>query len=445
MHNEAAALKSRHQLAAPKCTRLDSLIADAKALAVDVISQTGGHLQPISGEAVVGHYTGGKRRLFQQALDDIRQFGLQPEDARVRMFIKADKSHDDEVKAPRAIQYRSKRYALAWARYVHPMEQALYSFMDWTGTPICAKSRNMKERANDLVRKGEMFADPWYLCLDHSKFDAHVTKDLLKVESTFYQHLFAGRSRERVRHLMSMQFINSGCTRHGTVFKTPGTRMSGDQNTALGNTALNVLILGSWLKNIKHTLYVDGDDSVAIIEANDRANLPDLHITMNSMCMETKLEAETGDISQVEFCQTRPVLTQEGWRMVRNPHRVLSRAGWSCDWMAPSTISRWVRSVGLCELVMGRGVPILQTLGEKMVEAGCGKYILTDKHHQARVLQHSIERAQAIAITMETRLWFERAWGIDPATQIAIEATLNVEVIGRGTPEFEEFPYARVP
>lgn len=443
VHNEVSALVCRHQLTAPKCTMSKELDAQARALADEVLEQAGvEYLEPSTRGEIVNHYHGGKRRIFERARESLEVDGIKPDDAKVRMFIKADKYHEPEVKAPRAIQYRSKRYGLEWARYVHPVEKALYATVDWTGTRVCAKGRNLKERAEDLKAKSDAFDDPLYLCLDHSKFDAHVTQDLLKVESRFYQRLFAGSDRKKVRKLMRLQLVNRGVTKSGTRYKTEGTRMSGDQNTALGNTALNIMILRVWLKGVKSSIYVDGDDSVVVIERRDRDKLPPLKETMAAMCMETKIEV-TDVFEEVDFCQSRPVLTSEGWRLVRNPLRVLARAGWCVYGMPNSLLNRWVRSVGLCEQVTGRGVPILQALGEKMASAGAGAYLVTDKHWDAKQLQHTVERVRSIPVTPETRCSFERAWGISPADQVVIEDTLSVEVCGRVELFGNEFPYDR--
>lgn len=443
VHNEVAALVCRHQLDAPKCTMVKELDEQASILAAAVLEQAGIEaLDPATRGDIVNHYSGGKKKLFQRAKESLDVEGIHVDDAKIRMFIKADKYHEPEVKAPRAIQYRSKRYALEWARFVHPIEKVLYATVDWTETRSCAKGRNLKERAQDLLTKADSFEDPLFLCLDHSKFDAHVTTELLKVESRFYQKFFKGSDRKKVRKLMRMQLINRGVTKSGTRYKTLGTRMSGDQNTALGNTALNIMILSVWLRGVKSSMYVDGDDSVVIIEKRDRSKLPDLKSTMAAMSMETKIE-ETDDFESVDFCQSRPVITAEGWKLVRNPIRVISRAGWCVYNMPRSLIERWVRSVGLCEQVTGRGVPILQTLGEKMAEAGAGAYLETDKHHEARLLQHTVERVRSLEITPEARASFERAWGITSDEQVAIERSLRVDICGQVELFGNEFPYDR--
>lgn len=444
VHNEEAALRSRHQLQAPPCLRRNLLMNLADELANEVLADNlDPWLEPISYAEVISRYTGGKRRQYIMARESLYETPLNSEDAKIRMFIKADKSHEVDYKAPRAIQYRSKRYGLSWARYVIPMERALYSLMDQSDSPICAKGRNAEERARDLRAKAATFARPLFMCLDHSKFDAHITPDLLQVESRFYQRLFGGSHRRSVRRYMRMQMRNQGSTKNGTQYYTPGTRMSGEASTALGGTALNILLLRAWLGRTRHCMYVDGDDSVVIIEQADRTRLPDLSDTMLTMCMHTKLEQSTEVFEEVEFCQCRPVEVGGAWRMVRNPLRVLSRAGWSVLPMPSTLVKRWVRSVGLCEMILGRGVPILQRLGELMAIRGSGRYYMTDKHYEARKLQHSIERVQPLEVEYSTRLSFERAWGVDPQTQMLIEDTLSVEFDGHVDLYHDEAPHAR--
>lgn len=444
VHNEEAALRSRHQLQAPPCLRRNLLMNLADELANEVLADNlDPWLEPISYAEVISRYTGGKKRQYIMARESLYETPLNSEDAKIRMFIKADKSHEVDYKAPRAIQYRSKRYGLSWARYVIPMERALYSLMDQSDSPICAKGRNAEERARDLRAKAATFARPLFMCLDHSKFDAHITPDLLQVESRFYQRLFGGSHRRSVRRYMRMQMRNLGSTKNGTQYYTPGTRMSGEASTALGGTALNILLLRAWLGRTRHCMYVDGDDSVVIIEQADRTRLPDLSDTMLTMCMHTKLEQSTEVFEEVEFCQCRPVEVGGAWRMVRNPLRVLSRAGWSVLPMPSTLVKRWVRSVGLCEMILGRGVPILQRLGELMAVRGSGRYYMTDKHYEARKLQHSIERVQPLEVEYSTRLSFERAWGVDPQTQMLIEDTLSVEFDGHVDLYHDEAPHAR--
>lgn len=111
--------------------------------------------------------------------------------------------------------------------------------------------------------------------------------------------------------------------------------------------------------------------------------------------------------------------------------------------MPAALVRRWVRSVGLCEMVLGRGVPVLQRLGELMASTGSGRYYTTDKHYEARKLQHSIERVQPIDIEYSTRLSFERAWGVDPQTQMLIEDTLTVDFDGHVDLCHDQAPYAR--
>jgi hypothetical protein len=390
---------------------------------------------------VIDHYTGAKRKAFEEAYESLKLNHLTKEDGKVRMFIKADKSHDRECKAPRAIQFRSKRYGLTWARYVHPIEQALYPYKDWTGTRVCAKGRNGLQRANDLLKKSQAFSEPLFLCLDHSKFDAHITTELLQAEHTFYKGLFNRPNRKAVDYLCSMQYLNQGTTKNGTRYSTPGTRMSGDQSTALGNTVVNLLVLSSWLSGHKHSVYVDGDDSVVIVEAQDKT-IPDMHVSMNEMCMETKEDQRTQNFEEVEFCQCRPVETPTGWLMVRNPFRAMARMGWNVINLPEKARQRWIKSVGMCELAMGSGIPIVQAAALAMMRAGSGEYLVTDRHYQANLMRRPT-KAVPSPIHPSTRASFARAWGLSPAEQMALEASLTVTTTGRDAYSVDEHPYDR--
>jgi len=417
--NEVAALEARHQLAAPPMLpiRKQELNDIADNITRDITSQ--GELEPVSYKEVISAYSGPKRKAYERALESLLVDPVTQDDAKCRMFIKADK-YTEEAKAPRAIQYCTKRYGLALTRFTRPIEHAYYARLDWTGTRVVAKGRNQKQRAQDLVDKASLFNSPVFIQLDHSKFDSHVTVDLLDVEFRFYCSLFNGHNRRKLRRLLRWQRKVQGMTKNGTVYTTPGTRMSGVPNTGLGNSFLNECILSRWLRGFKHSLYLDGDDSVAIIEARDRDLLPNMQAMMESMCMETKRVDSTA-LEETEFCQSRPVETGEGWIMVRNPTRVLERVGWVIGAYPKSYLERWVKSVGLCELACNRGVPVLQELAVKLILCGRGRYLVTDRHIAAKALQHSVERTKPTEVTMSARFSFERAWGLTVAEQLKLE------------------------
>jgi hypothetical protein len=353
------------------------------------------------------------------------------------MFLKADKYELEpgmKYKAPRCIQFRNKRYGIELGRFIHPIEQDVYKTLDCSGTPVFAKGRNSVERAADLLAKSQEFCNPYYLLLDQSGWDAHVNKTLLQYEHNLYLRKC---NSSVLKSLLKWQVQNRGGTRNGTKFQTPGTRMSGDCNTALGNCVINYALLSTWAKEagIKAAFYVDGDDSVVIFDSRELSKVEACDPTawFLNWGMESKVEA-TDIFERCEFCQCRPVWDGIGWRMVRNPRRVMVRSEWTVQPHPPAFFPRLVASVGRCEAACNLGIPVLQELAWKMVEAGGMKHKTwrgLDNWHKAKLESwgpDKVERALR-PVTMESRESFALAWDISVAEQLAFEAsTLRLDV-----------------
>lgn len=162
--NEVVALRQRHQV--DDGSRYTSTLNLKELLAERVC-----RLYTVSEDVIISRASGGKRRLLEEAKASLELYPLEQKDGRVRMFLKDDKSHELTYTCPRCIQYRSKRYCLPLATYLHPLEHYIYSWKDSSDTPIFAKARNMQQRGSDIFAKFSMFNNPVAISLDHSKFD----------------------------------------------------------------------------------------------------------------------------------------------------------------------------------------------------------------------------------------------------------------------------------
>lgn len=431
--NEAIALRQRHQL---DDGSMYTSTLDLKRLLAKHVER----LYPVNMDVIIERASGGKRRLLEAAKASLEIYSLEFKDGRVRMFLKDDKSHVMDFTCPRCIQYRSKRYCLPLATYLHPLEHYLYSWMDSSGSPIFAKSRNMQQRGADILAKMSMFNNPIAISLDHSKFDSHVNKKLLLLEHWFYKKCFPGD--KLLAMLLKMQELNIGTTKNGTKYVTPYTRMSGDQNTGCGNSLINyAMTLAMEAKlGIRMCYYIDGDDFIIFVDRTDMKLVRPAWY--EQFGMKTKLENQTSIIEEIEFCQTRPVFNGKGYTMVRNPARMLNRLPWYVGKIHPKHRVNYLYSVGLCELALGMGLPVGQFIGHKLSQLD-GKYIITPTHYSANQMAYKPGRARLIEPSRAVRESYELAWGVSIAEQLHYEAMDIVDPTVSGYDlDFDEQPFA---
>lgn len=430
--NEVIALRQRHQL--DDNSRYTSGWDLRKLLAKHVFRAT-----PVSEQFIINKAPDVRRRkALEAARDSLAVYPLEPKDGRVKMFIKPDKYHTSKYGPPRCIQYRDKRYALPLATYIHPIEHEMFNWEDDSGTSIFAKAKNHIQRGNDIAAKMQYFENPVAISLDHSKFDSHVNKRLLELEHWFYRMCYPGD--RYLKRLLDMQLINSGSTRNGTLYKTKATRMSGDQNTSCGNSLINyamTLALKQHL-NIKMAMYIDGDDFIIFVDkVNQSLITPSWY---EQFGMKTTLESSSSVIEQIDFCQCRPVFNGNGYTMVRNPDRMLSRVQWYVGRIDAKYKLSLLKSVGMCEMSLGMGLPVGQYVGNLLASLK-GRYVITNQHHSASKMPYRPGKARLVPPSMATRMSYEEAWGVSISQQIAYETlqlNLEPEVVAE---EYEEQPF----
>jgi len=352
------------------------------------------------------------------------------------MFLKDDKYHTLKIGAPRCIQYRSKRYCLPLATYLHPLEQYVYTWKDSSGSPIFAKARNLVQRGEDIEHKFNYMVRPAVISLDHSKFDCHVNKQLLELEHKFYNSCFHSK---QLRDMLKWQKRNVGKTSNGVEYTTMFTRMSGDQNTGLGNSLINYAMTATLLAGIKHCLYIDGDDFLIFVEREDVDKVN--HQAYEQFGMSTKLDNIAYEIEQIDFCQCRPVFNGSSYTLVRSPFRMLERVQWGVGKFSKSYIPRYLTSIGQCCLSLGMGLPVEQYIGQQLASFNSKRKVITDMHYIANKMPYRVGRARVVEPTLQTRLSYERAWGLSIPLQKELESvsvTLDVKVQKLVYPQYGE-------
>jgi len=377
-------------------------------------------LQPLSREQVVARKTGTKRQIYARALQTLQHKPICSKDARLKTFVKNERKL--ATKAPRAIQARTARYTLELQRYILPFDTQLKK--------ISSKGLTPDQRAKRLLLIASHFDDPVWILADHSRYDSRQHSGWLKAEHAYYQEHYPGDSY--LRELLAMQIDNRGTTFHGIHYDVRGTRCSGDGNTSTGNTYNNAAIIEEWLQFLPKIEYdLTGDDSAICIE---RSSIPLIDAEMlNSIGFETTYKI-VESIEEVEYCQCNPVNLGNKWTMVRNPLRAITRSTICIDnnIKTPELFRRWIHSVGLCELALNSGVPIMQEFAVWAARQHT-KTIITSDHNEyyKEQIAKSKENARAVPITSTARVSFSKSFGITPTKQVEIEKYIrNIKDIG---------------
>jgi hypothetical protein len=388
-----------------------------------------------------------KRKRYQAAFDDLKIHPFCNADARVTCFIKLEltKRKPGKFYKPRMIQYRTARYLVYVARWLKPLEHAIYSMRNIltpNGGLEVAKSMSPVQRGGALFKKASLLRQPVSLSLDCTAFDAHVNQPLLRVEQLFYRLLgrYAGWSSSDLgcmSRALKLQLINRvrGVFEDGCIsYVTDGRRMSGDLNTALGNVSLFCIMIGLVLSedlpSRAYQVLDDGDDCVVLVEKEYAPRFSETVVgKFREFGMVLKVEdiADATHVESIEFCQLHPVKVRGSYRMVRNFDKVLKTCGAGTRWHKTlESFREFCWSVGVGDGIACRGVPILQEWFTYLRRLA--------QHHQLNdELVRDIWRFGCIdfdlpydpvEIDLETRLSFQRAFGVNVCDQISMEVTL---------------------
>jgi hypothetical protein len=380
-----------------------------------------------------------RHKRYLRALETLKLRSFTPADAKVSAFVKSEKFNPaDKVNPnPRMIQCRNPRYNILLGQYLRPMERRIYGLLSKRGHRCIAKGLNSFERARLIQEKWACFDEPVCFSLDASRWDKHITAEVLKVEHSVYTWM---NSDPFLATLLKFQLGNN-CSTRDLVEWFADTRMSGDLNTALGNCLLMCIMIHAVMRllGIDFEILDDGDDCLLFCDSKHanvlRSRLPSLFLQFGQ---ELKLENEAYSLEDVVFCQSKVITTPDGPRMVRNWRKVLSHGtSGTQHWNAPSAVPGMLNAVGHCELALNAGIPIIQPWaisliamsGGRRLRDGCavdaGLKIRTAVDLGAgdrfdEVVYHSAPKP----IAMSTRLSFERAFGDSPAEQVAYEDIL---------------------
>jgi hypothetical protein len=390
-------------------------------------------VSPLTNEQFVGAYVGRRRTIYEKALESLHGNPVVKKDSILSYFLKVEKTNftakSDPV--PRGISPRNPRYHVSLGVFIKRIEHEVYNIIaDIFGATTVAKGLNAQQRGNLMLSHWKSFKDPVAVGLDASRFDQHVSKEMLEIEHAFYMKFFP--NNKRLARLLKWQLINHGKARFtGGVakFKIKGTRASGDMNTALGNCLLMCMNVYSYMHNQNISvkdfrLINDGDDCVLFMERSLLNKLLTLHRDFVKLGFNMKVEDPVFIFEKIVFCQAQPVLTPEGPILVRQISVSLAK---DCMSIKPlnslGIFEKWTSAVGKGGMSLTGQIPILQDFYQSFIRSSNGSKPLRNDPSQETGLEKlskGMKRSYGDVHTL-TRVSFWRAFDIDPVKQKAIE------------------------
>lgn len=369
-------------------------------------------LVPFTDLQVVASKPPSKRKLYHSAALSLRSDPqISPRDLRVKSFVKNERVANLD-KPPRMIQAYNPRYTLELQKRLIPIDKWFKSM---------GYSRQMTTKAMDLAKQAQFlhniwtsFDQPVALLMDHSRFDSRQHTAWLQAEIDYYCEFYPGD--HHFRDLLTAQLTIQATTPHGLNYRCDGTRASGVPNTSLGNGLTNYAILSHFLRAChveRYRIVVNGDDSVVVIEQADEHRIN--HSMLDDYGFATTI-SHVYEFTDIDYCQTKPVCTIDGWVMIRDPLRVISRATVCID-PSVDTVEHfrtWLASVGDCESSLNAGVPVLQSFAHWLRSLSHKRVVIDGYDYKTRVGGHA-------EITPIARHTFWLAFGITPTRQVELE------------------------
>lgn len=392
---------------------------------------------PCTYDQFVGLYAGDRRqRVYQEAVESLLVREVEPRDAWMTTFVKAEKINLGKKPdpAPRVIQPRTPRYNVEVGRYLKRLEKELYRCVAKVfGEVTVFKGYNAKDSGRLMREKWDRYNRPVAVGLDASRFDQHVSAQALRWEHDVYLRCFYPTERKNLARLLRWQVKNRGIARaqDGHIrYNVDGCRMSGDMNTALGNCLLMSAMVWEYLRSrgIRASLANNGDDCVVIMEQSDlrrfMEGLPEWFLEMG---FTMKVEEPVTVFEKIEFCQTHPVWTPRGWVMCRDGLTAMAK---DCHSVLPLKQGKmafgWCTAIGECGLALSSGMPIFQEFYLAMLRTGKGVRIGKHPALESGFARLSAGMVAKVApVDDRSRISFWEAFGVLPSAQVALEARLR--------------------
>lgn len=438
-------LEKRVYIATPRWDPPPELWKVGMTAATRMGRRLGAPLTPEELDEVFQGFPVRKRNLYKSELEK----PFDPKKSRCTGFLKDEWTKLKENWKSRVIQFRDPHYLAHLMRLYRPIEKLIYKCkyaFNKCQKYTCAKGLNFLERMSYLEELVSELKDPYVVDIDGSAFDAHVVEKALKFEWACYGKAAktAGWSRFDVDQLKQFglrQLVNkvkARCVDGFVSWTVRGNRMSGDLNTGAGNSLLQMSFIAAAMAMLRipeecWRMLVDGDDAVLLVEGAYRHLLDQLPGIFRRFAQEVKIgsvkKVTLDSMEVIDFCQCRPVRVNGKWRLIRAPIKAVSGYLHSFKWSKTDELYKsFLATISPPEMIANMDVPILDKFYRVCHTIGGSAKPLEEVANnfwRRQILGCGAPPAEARGVSMETRVSFERAFGIDPPTQMWMEDCID--------------------
>jgi hypothetical protein len=281
---------------------------------LDTIANRIGQVNPLTFDELLEDRPKCRKNQCRKSIEAYKQGQFKESDSKCFAFVKNERMTKTS-KPPRLIQARAPLWTTVWQLYIRAIEIAMSNM----AVPITNKGMNADgtyDLINELYDQGDCS-----LLLDHDAFDSSVNYFILQLVHKVYSKICPN---DQFKRMMKEQLINRVRNLRNSRMRwtVVGTRMSGDGDTASGNTMANWIFLEFLLHGITMKPVICGDDSAVMFQKCHVQEVKDRIDKVNGTIFRMKYKI-VDQFENIDFCQSMPCTINK--TMLKDASRTVSR------------------------------------------------------------------------------------------------------------------------
>lgn len=331
-------------------------------------------------------------------------------------FINVDDGYSDFLKNVRCINGPEDRWKAYVGHLIHAVEKEVCKLKYFAKyIPVMDRPRVIYERLSPMPGP--------YWVTDYTSFEASFRSLVLgAAEGELYSYML--QDFEECKPIIKQMMGEHICKFRNFKVKVPGTRMSGDSNTSLGNGFTNLMLM-LFLAEEQHLLcdgFVEGDDGLFAFNGT-----PDFS-PIKELGFDLKLEPHTS-LYTTSFCG---LMLTRSLACLTEPVYEIVKFGWSMSHLRhsnrQSVLLGLLRAKALSLFYCHPRCPMLTALAIKFIKLTKNVDPIFDSGYweqkivsETVALGHLAREEYEKGITDDDRVDFFELFGIDISIQIAFE------------------------